>query len=210
MNVGVRIGLAVLAVAGVVGIGAVVGGKIMSGEMAYAAASLEIGQPLPDFALKDTSGKEHKLADYAGKIVVLNFVSQECPFSRGADPAINALATKYADKGVVFLGVDSHKDTTPEAIAKHIESAKVPYPILKDGDNAYADAVGAKVTPELFIAGKDGKLAYHGAPDNRTSPDGEASEHYADAALAALVEGKAVETPEVKAWGCSIKRGVQR
>lgn len=210
MNFGLRVGLALVAVAGIAGVGIVVGEKFLTGEMAHAASSLEIGKPLPDFALTDTTGKEHKLSDYAGKIVVMNFVSQECPFSRGADPSINAIAEKYADKGVIFLGVDSHKDTKPEAIAEYIEKTGISYPILKDADNAYADAVGAKVTPELFIAGKDGNLAYHGAPDNRTSPEGAPSEMYLEDALAALVAGKPVDTAEVKAWGCSIKRGVQR
>lgn len=165
-----------------------------------------IGSAMPSFSLTDTAGKTHTLADYKGKILVLNFCSQQCPFSRGADPAISALATKYADKGVAFLGVDSHKDTTVAQIAEHIQSAKISYPIVKDVDNKYADLVGAKVTPELYIIDKEGKLAYHGAPDNRTAPEGTPTKHYAEDALAALTEGKPVEVKEVTAWGCSIKR----
>lgn len=203
-----RIAIALLAVLGIAGVGVVLAEKQLAGDFAYAAVNaVKIGDPMPDFKLTDASGKEEALANYKGKIVVLNFSSPNCPFSNGADPAINALAEKYKDKDVVFIGVDSNKNVTQEDLEKHRAEAKVPYAILKDKGNAYADAVGAKVTPELFIIDKEGKLAYHGAPDNRTSPEGDATEHYADDALAALTSGKPVPKAEVRAWGCGIKRG---
>jgi peroxiredoxin len=205
MKLVVRASVAVFAVAAVVALGYVVFEKQMTGGFVQ-AASLEVGKPLPDFTLTDSTGKQHKLADYKGKILVVNFSSPNCPFSKGADAAINALAEKYKDKDVAFLGIDSNKNVTVEDLNKHIAASKQPYPIAKDPENKYADAVGAKVTPELFIVGKDGNVAYHGAPDNRTSPDGEPTEQYADAALKALTEGKAVEKTEVAAWGCGIKR----
>lgn len=167
---------------------------------------LEIGAAMPDFKLDDSTGKTHTRDQYAGKLVVYNFCTQECPFSRSADPDINELAKTYSEKGVVFLGVDSNKDITPEDIQAHIEEAKIPYPILKDIDNALADKVGARVTPEVYVVGKDGKLAYHGAPDDRAGPTSTPSEHYLKDALDALLAGKAPEKPVVKAWGCGIKR----
>ncbi len=203
MKLVIRMSVAVLAVAATLSLGYVVLDKELGLGKAYAAA-LEIGKPLPDFALTDSTGKEHKLADYKGKVLVINFSSPNCPFSKGADAAINALAEKYKD--AAFLGIDSNKNVTADDLNKHIAASKQPYPIAKDPENKYADAVGAKVTPELFIVGKDGNLAYHGAPDNRTSPDGEPTEQYADAALKALSEGKPVEKTEVSAWGCGIKR----
>ncbi|MBI1319965.1 MAG: redoxin domain-containing protein [Candidatus Hydrogenedens sp.] len=166
----------------------------------------EIGAEMPGFSLKDTTGKEHSLADLKGQVVVLTFCSQECPYSRGADPTLNALAKKYTD-GVTFFGVDSSVSNSVEDINQHIKDAEVPYAILKDSDNVYADAVGAKVTPEVFVVDKDGKLAYHGAPDNRTAPDAAPSENYLDDALAALTSGEDVKTTTAKTWGCGIKRG---
>ena len=168
--------------------------------------ALKIGAAMPDFRLTDTAGKEHTLEQYKDKIVVFNFCTQECPFSRGADPDINALATEYAGKGVVFLGVDSNKNLKPEDIQAYIDEAKVPYPILKDVGNTLADAVGARVTPEIYIMGKDGTLVYHGAPDNRTGPESTPTEHYLKDALDALLAGEPIEKTTVKAWGCGIKR----
>ena len=170
------------------------------------AQTLRIGDNLPDFQLQDPMGENHSLSDYAGKIVVLNFCSQECPWSRGADAKINEVARAYAAKEVVFLGVDSHHSTPPEAIKAHAEKAGVPYPILKDTGNAYADKVHAQRTPEIFIVDRQGKLAYHGAFDNRTRPDQEGDINYVADALDALLAGQKIAKPEAAAWGCTIKR----
>lgn len=170
------------------------------------AGSLPIGDQAPDFELQDHAGKTHSLSAYAGKIIVLNFCSQECPWSRGADAKINEVARAYAPKEVVFLGIDSHRSTQPEAIQAHTENAGVPYPVLKDTGNAYADKLGAQRTPEFFIVDRQGKLAYHGAFDNRTRPDQMGSSNYVADALDALLAGQKVAKPEAAAWGCSIKR----
>ncbi|MGC9054748.1 MAG: redoxin domain-containing protein, partial [Candidatus Hydrogenedens sp.] len=76
--------------------------------LSHQAKALNIGDPMPDFNLKDYDGKEYSLAQFKGKIVVLEFCSQECPYSRGADPDIAELHAKYSTRGVVFLGIDSH------------------------------------------------------------------------------------------------------
>jgi len=167
---------------------------------------LAIGAAMPEFSLEDSTGKTHTRAQYDGKIVVFNFCTHECPFSRGADPDINELAKTYAEKGVVFLGVDSNKDVTLDQIQNHIKDFKIPYPILKDVDNKLADKVGARVTPEIYIMGKDGKLVYHGAPDDRAGPSSVPTEHYLKDALDAMLADMPIEKTFVKAWGCGIKR----
>jgi peroxiredoxin len=111
------------------------------------AASLEVGEKAPEFKLADTSGKEHKLSAYKGKVVVLDFCSQKCPWSRGADPSIADIARKYKEKGVVFLGIDSHNDTPSAEIETYRKEVNIPYPILKDKGNEYADAVRERGLP---------------------------------------------------------------
>ncbi len=176
------------------------------GGSGLAVANLAIGAAMPDFKLQDYSGKDYTLSQFKGKVVVLDFCSQECPFSRGVDPDLESLAQSYAGKDVVFLGIDSHKATQPDAIKKYAEEKKLTLPILKDVDNKYADAVAAARTPEFYVVDKDGKLAYHGAFDNRPGPEAKGTEHYAKDAIDALVAGRPVAKPEVKSWGCGIKR----
>jgi len=167
---------------------------------------LAIGAAAPDFTLTDVTGKDHSLSSHKGAIVALVFTSQECPYSRGADPHLADIARKYAEKGVVILSIDSHKDTTPEQIKKYQDDKELPFPILKDPKNQYADAVGAKQTPEVFLLDKEGKLAYHGAFDDRRGTDDPGETPLLANAIEALLEGKAPDPAEVKQWGCTIKR----
>ena len=171
-----------------------------------ATKTLGIGAAVPDFSLSDVSGKQHTLSQYKGQVVALVFTSQECPYSRGADPHLAELAKKYSEKGVIFLSIDSHKDTTPEQISKYKEERQLPFPILKDTGNKYADAVGAKQTPEVFLVDKEGKLAYHGAFDNRRGTDERGDIPYLANAVDALLAGKTPDPADTKQWGCTIKR----
>jgi peroxiredoxin len=178
-----------------------------SGTAESASKALAIGAVAPDFALKDFEAKDHTLSALKGKIVVLDFSSIECPYSRGVDKdGLVELARAYTAKGVVFLGVDSHKSTTPEQIKQYAAENKIPFPILKDAANKYADAVGATRTPEFFILDKDLKLAYHGAFDDRKDPEKRGATGHVRNALDDLLAGRPVKTPEVAAWGCTIKR----
>ncbi|NUM55209.1 MAG: redoxin domain-containing protein [Candidatus Hydrogenedentes bacterium] len=171
----------------------------------------EIGTAVSDFKLTDYEGKEHSLSAHKGKIVVMSFTSQQCPVSHECEPRYAELAEKYGDKGVVFLSIDSHASTTTAEIAKYATSdnrtgKKLPYPILKDVDNKYADVMGAKRTPEIYIADKDGKLAYHGSIDNQKKPTDADYKNYVAAALDELLAGKPVSEPKHSAYGCGIKR----
>lgn len=196
-----RIGIVTLALAIVA-----LSGSAHAEKKEKSAKTLEIGAEVPDFKLSDCCGKEHTLSSLKGKVVVLSFTSQTCPWSKGHDPDADALAKEYAGKDVVFIHIDSAKDNTAESIHEYKEENKLEIPVLKDVNNAFADQVGAKQTPEVFVVDKEGKLAYHGAYDNRKEPTAKGSENYVKAAVDALLDGKPVQTAQVKAWGCGIKR----
>lgn len=170
------------------------------------AGEVKVGDKMPDFKMTDYNGKEHSLSAHLGKIVVVEFCSHKCPWSKGADTQWKDVAAKYADKGVVFLGIDSHSSTPAEELKAYASESGKPYPILKDENNIYADAVNAQRTPEVFVVNKEGKIVYHGAFDNRTKPEVAGDVNYVLAALDATLEGKPVEKTDVAAWGCTIKR----
>ncbi len=167
---------------------------------------IAIGDPVPDFTMNSIEGEEVTLSDHEGEIVVLSFCSQGCPYSRGTDPHMNAVAKAYGEKGVVFYGIDADRGNSPEDIKGYAKEAEIPYTILKDEQNVFADKVGAARTPEIYIKDKEGNLAYHGAFDNRTVPTQKGDTNYVTDALDELLAGKAVSTPKVSAWGCGIKR----
>jgi len=182
---------------------------------AYAA---EVGAPAPDFSLKDTDGKQVKLADFKGKIVVLEWFNPECPFVKAAHGKGSLVgdAKKQTAKGVVWLAVNSGAPGKQGAGLEKNKSARqgfgMEHPVLLDEAGTVGKAYGATNTPHMFVIDKSGKLVYKGAIDN--SPDGEGVSpqggkliNYVDQAIEDLTAGRPVKTPETKAYGCSVKYG---
>ena len=83
--------------------------------------------------------------------------------------------------------------------ADYLAKNKIEAPALIDGDGKVGHAYGAKTTPHCFVIGKDGKLAYDGAIDDK------GSKNYVVDAVKALKEGKTVEPATTKPYGCSVK-----
>ncbi len=168
---------------------------------------VKIGQPAPDFELKSCAGKVYRLSDYKDKIVVLEWINQDCPWSRKALPALKAAAEKYAEQGVVWLAIDSTHYQTAEKNAKYAKEKELPYPILMDSDGKVGRRYGAKTTPHMFIINK-GKLVCVGAHDNQ-KPSGRRKKaeyrNYVEEALDAVLAGKEVPSPVTEPYGCTVK-----
>jgi len=169
------------------------------------------GKTAPDFTLASFDGKETALAKLKGKIVVLEWMNFECPFSiyhYETKTTMVDLAKKYKDKGVTWLVVNSTNHTKPEANTAFAKKYKLPYPVLNDIPGKVGKAYGAKTTPHMFVIDKTGAIAYDGAIDN--APMGKVAKDqkyvcYVSDALDALVADKRVTTAQTKPYGCSVK-----
>src|SRR5260221_703456 len=116
-------------------------GPVRAGESVNAAF---LGKEAPAFTLPDAGGTMHSLADTRGsKATVIIWVSTECPVSNAYNGRMAALAKEYQTKGFAFIGVNSNKAETPQAIAAHAKEHDLTFPILKDSDNVVADKYGA-------------------------------------------------------------------
>jgi thiol-disulfide isomerase/thioredoxin len=82
----------------------------------------------PLFELSDLQGKPHRLADYAGRVVVINFWASWCPECIDEMPSLNGLYEKLKGKGLVVLGITS--DRKKEPVEKALMPVPVSYPIL--------------------------------------------------------------------------------
>jgi peroxiredoxin len=173
------------------------------------APAPEAGKKAPAFTLEGFDGKEVSLSDYTGKIVVLEWFNDECPFVKyhyEKAYTMVELATRYRDKNVVWLAVNSTNHTKPEQNKAYVTANKIPYPILDDRSGKVGRAYGATNTPHMFVIDTSGNIAYSGAIDN--SPMGEKKEgaiNYVDKALAELTAGKSVSTASTKPYGCNVK-----
>jgi peroxiredoxin len=172
----------------------------------------KIGAPAPQFALQDTSGKTINLSDYAGKIVVLEWVNPECPYvMRHYNlKTMTTLADKNKEKEVVWLGIATGDTANADKLKDFSSKEGISYPILLDPDGSVGHAYGAKTTPHMFIIDKEGKLAYAGGIDDKAigepkAPLAEGTVNYVEKALGELQSGTTVSTPETKSYGCSVK-----
>ncbi|MHC4093488.1 MAG: redoxin domain-containing protein, partial [Planctomycetota bacterium] len=77
----------------------------------------KVGEKAPDFALQDTDGKEVSLSAFSGKVVVLEWINQRCPVSRGKhqDKTMQNTRGKFKDQPVVWLAIDSSHYADPKA-----------------------------------------------------------------------------------------------
>lgn len=170
-----------------------------------AAAPLTVGQAVPDFTLKDTTGKPHSLKAYRGRMVVIGFVGAKCPISNAYISRMNGIAQDYQAKNVVFLGINSNANEPLSLIKENAAKAKYSFAILQDKNNVVADAFGAMVTPEMFVLDGTGVLRYHGRVDS-ASDIARVERHDLRVALDELLAGNPASKPELKAFGCQIKR----
>ena len=181
---------------------------------AFAAATA--GQPAPAFSLPGSDGKTHALTDYSGKIVVLEWFNQECPFVKKHYESQNMqnLQRAYAGKDVVWLSVISSAPgkqghaTASEAAATIKELNAAPTVVLLDESGSVGQSYGAKTTPHMFVIGKDGTLLYQGAIDDDPSFKQDkiaTSKNYVRNALDETIAGKPVSEPVSTPYGCGVK-----
>lgn len=168
---------------------------------------VKIGEPVPEFVLKDTDGKEVKRTDFKGSILMVVFWSANCPFSKRYDPRINQIVKDYKDKNVVVVGIDSNSGETLDEIKKAVKERDLQYAMLLDPGNLIADQYGALTTPDVFIVDKSGLLVYEGAVDDQGWSDkNPITANYVRAALDATITNEILVTPQTDTFGCTIKR----
>lgn len=128
-----------------------------------------------DFTLYDQYGKEHKLSDYRGKTVFLNFWATWCPPCRGEMPHIEDLYKEYNKNQdeVVILGVASPNlgnEGSEEGIKEFLNQNAYTFPVVMDKDGELVYQYGISAFPTTFIIDKDGYVTQYvpGAMDKET------------------------------------------
>ncbi|MCZ7651251.1 MAG: thioredoxin family protein [Thermoanaerobaculia bacterium] len=172
------------------------------------SAAVAVGDPAPDFRLKDLDGKEVALSSLRGKIVVIEWMNPNCPFivRHAKEGTMTGIVQKHTE--IVFLAVNStspaQKDYLgPAAHAAFNREHGIGYPVLYDPTGEVGKAYGAKTTPHMFVIDAAGIVRYNGAIDD--APSGGAKVNYVEQALAALATGRPVEPATTKPYGCTVK-----
>jgi thiol-disulfide isomerase/thioredoxin len=111
-----------------------------------------------DFTVKDMNGANVRLADYKGKVILVNFWATWCPPCKAEIPGFIALQDQYRDQGLVILGISGDDD--PETLRAFASEWKINYPMIVGRDehellDAYGPIYGYPIS---VLVGRDGAV----------------------------------------------------
>ncbi len=173
-----------------------------------ATPTATVGEPAPDFELKDEEGKAYKLSDLKGKIVVLEWTNPDCPVvQRHYEASTMQNVMSEIGDDIVWLAVDSSNFVTPDSTKKWKQANEMDWPVLQDPEGEVGKTYGAKTTPHMYVVDAEGVLRYNGAIDDDPHGKKKAEErtNHVVEAVTALAAGKDVPKPTTKPYGCSVK-----
>ena len=185
---------------------------------APALAKVAVASAAPDFTLLDSNGKTRSLAEFKGKIVVLEWNNPQCPFvgkhyNSGNMQKQQAEATAA---GVIWLTINSSatgKQGDIDGPGANAYVAKVggkQTAYLLDPQGKAGHLYGARTTPHMFVIDQTGVLRYMGGIDSIASTDQDdltKATQYIPQVLAELAAGKPVSVTTSEPYGCSVKYG---
>src|ERR1043166_169082 len=125
--------------------------------VAAVADELAGGAKAPAFKLTNSvDGKQVSFTPADGKLKVVVFTCNQCPYAKAFEGRLVSLGAEYAKKGVAFYAIDPNDDNqyAIESIENMRSRAKekgYPYPYLKDANSQVAGEYGARVTPHVFV-----------------------------------------------------------
>ncbi len=167
---------------------------------------MDLNKLAPDFILPDLHGKPHKLSDYRGKIVIVNFWSCECPHSDRTDRLmIDCLAGWNGN--VELLSIASNGNESVQSVEEVSKTRGLPG-VLLDAEHVVADLYEAITTPHVFVVDRDGILRYRGAADDVKFRQQNPSRFFLKEAVESLLEGHSPALTETLAHGCAIVREI--
>jgi len=174
------------------------------------ADELAVGDHAPAFSLTNAvDGKRVDFVPADGKLKVVVFTCNQCPYAKAFEPRLVALGADYVKKGVTFYAIDPNDDSQydVESLANMKARAtekNYPYPYLKDGDSKVAASYGARVTPHVFVVDGTGVIRYRGYVDDSAKPEARTHAGLSDALNTLLAKGEP-KVAATKAFGCTIK-----
>jgi peroxiredoxin len=124
-----------------------------------------VDSPAPEFSLQDLDGKPLALANYQGKVVLLNFWATWCTPCRGEIPQFVEFQNTLGSQGLQLIGISMDDDAKP--VHEFYQQFKMNYPVAIGNANLAESYGGVLGLPVTFLIGRDGRIAakYVGATD---------------------------------------------
>jgi peroxiredoxin len=116
------------------------------------------GGATPALELEDVDGRLHRLSDYRGKVVLLNFWATWCGPCREEMPSMEALRASLQGRPFVVLAINVGEGAR---VARGFgDKMSLQFPLLLDRDTKTSKAWGARILPASFVLGPDGRIRY--------------------------------------------------
>lgn len=114
--------------------------------------------PAANFTLKSASGKNFRLSEYRGQVVLINFWASWCGPCRQEMPHLDSIQKKYQDLGFTVFGVNVEKD---RAMAdKILRDIPVSFPILFDTENEVSQVYDVDAMPATVLVDRNGEIRF--------------------------------------------------
>ena len=166
---------------------------------------MELGKKTPNFSLNALDGTPHSLAEFGGKIVIINFWSAECPHAARVDEGLIPLLENWGDE-VILLQIASNGNEPLEMLRDAAQERTSPGIVLHDPKSEVADLYEATNTPHIYIVDGKGLLQYHGAYDDVSFRQRMPTRNYVEDGVASLLKGNKPEVTHVPPFGCTVVR----
>jgi thiol-disulfide isomerase/thioredoxin len=131
----------------------------------YRLRYLSVGKTAPEIVAEDVDGKQFKLSDYRGKVVLVDFFADWCPHCERMYPHERQLVKDYGNRPFVLLGVncDQGKDTLRQLVGQK----KVTWRCWRDNTNRIAHEWQVDGYPTLYLLDQQGVIReiFHGRPE---------------------------------------------
>ncbi len=121
------------------------------------SGAIAVGEAAPDWTLTDPAGKAVSLADYRGRVVVMDFWATWCGPCIMAMPGLQELHEEFDDDKVAIVGVNCWESGDP---AQFMADKGFDYDLLLGGDEVAA-AYGVRGIPTFYVLDQDGRVAFH-------------------------------------------------
>ena len=122
------------------------------------AGASPVSGPAPDFTLKSLGGKNLKLSEMAGNVVLINFWASWCGPCREEMPLLNAMHKKYEPLGFTVLGVNVEEQA--DNARGFLRDFPVDFPVLLDSSNQVSKLYNVVAMPTTVVVDRDGNLRY--------------------------------------------------
>ena len=122
------------------------------------AATEKLSGKAANFTLKSRSGKNIKLSELRGQVVMLNFWASWCGPCRKEMPLLEKIHKKYKRLGFTLLGVNVEENSS--AAKNYLKDVKVTFPILFDATNKTSKLYNVSAMPTTVIIDRNGNQRF--------------------------------------------------